>query len=716
MSVQHNISRRQFIKSVSGAGLVLGVHIRWGGVALATGQEQSSPFAPNAWLHIDHDGSVTITLAKSEMGQGVKTALPMIVADELDADWSRVTVVQAIADKKYGGMTTGGSASVRTSWDKLRQAGATARAMLVAAAAQRWEVPSTDCRTESGFVIHTPTGRRLSYGELADLAATLPVPESVSLKTPDAFTIIGKRIPRVDIPEKVDGSAVFGIDVRVPGMLFASVVRCPVFGGSVRSFDPARARALPGVVNVLGISSGIAIVARSTWEAFQGRDAVGITWDFGPNAHLSSAGIRSLLVEASARGGAVAESTGDVARAMGVAVKRVDAVYEVPFLAHATMEPQNCVADVRKDRCEIWAPTQAPQTFQRRAAEITGLPESSVTVHTTLLGGGFGRRFETDTMADAVEISKIIGAPIQVIWTREDDMTHDFYRPTSYHLLSGGLDSDGNLIAFRHTVVAPSLREQNKGGSVKNGLDKEAVEGAVDLPYAIPNFLVEYVMVQTPVPIGPWRSVYASQNVFAVESFMDELAHAAGKDPFTFRHDLVTRMPRMRKAMEDAAARAGWGNPLPPGHARGIALSPPAFFRTPVAQIVEISLNEKGTLKIERVVDAIDCGIVVNPDTVEGQMEGGFVFAATAALKGAITIVEGRVEQQNFGDYPLLTLDETPAVETIMEPSTEPPSGAGEPGVPPVAPALANAIFAATGKRLRTLPLTLSLPPPGRLR
>jgi len=702
--------RREFFKvtSIAGAGFLLGFYLPLGGRFAAFAQSRQAAFAPNAWLRIDRDGTIAVTVAKSEMGQGVHTALPMILAEELDADWSRVKVEHALADKKYGDMGTGGSASVRTSWEPLRTAGATARAMLVSAAAKRWGVDQSSCRTEKSSVIHDMTGRKLGYAELAGEAAALPVPAKVALKDPKDFRIIGKRIPRLDTPLKVNGSARFGIDVRISGMLYAAVAQCPVFGGSVKSFDEKQAASVPGVRRVLRITSGIAVVADSTWAAFQGRDALHITWDEGPNAHLSSEDIRKMFIAASGKPGAVAVNQGDCDPALAKASKRIDAVYELPYLAHATMEPMNCVVDVKKDRCEIWASTQDPQGFQKKACEITGLHEADVIVHTTLLGGGFGRRTETDTAAQALEVSKAVGAPIKLTWSREDDMTHDMYRPASYHLLSGGLDESGRLVAFKHRIVAPSISESKWPGSTKNGLDDDAVEGAVNLPYTIPNVRVEYVMANAAVPVLWWRSVYPSQNVFAVESFMDELAHAAGKDPLEFRKSLVAGMPRMSKAIDLAAAKAGWGSPLPAGHARGIALSPPSFFQTPVVQIAEVSVGADRRIRLHRIVCALDCGIAVNPDIVEAQIEGGFVYGITAALKGKITVTDGRVDEKNFDDYPLLTLDEMPVVETVIVESGEPPTGTGEPGLPAAAPAVANAVFAASGQRLRTLPMKLT--------
>jgi isoquinoline 1-oxidoreductase subunit beta len=698
--------RRDFIRVVStaGAGLLLDIRL----TLHAQVQDGGSPFAPNAWLRIDRDGTITIVVARSEMGQGVRTSLPMILAEELDADWASVRVEQALADEKYGSQGTGGSTSVRTSWEKLRKAGATARTMLISAAAKQWNVAESECRTAAGKVVHAPTGRILSYGELAPRAAGLPVPDKVTLKDPSQFRIIGTRMPRTDTPSKVDGSALFGIDIRLPGMLYATVARCPAFGGSARSWNDAGARRVPGFRSVIRISSGIAVVADTTWAAFRSRDALVIDWDMGPHAKLSSEGIRKQFLDAASKPGAVGRSEGDVDTALAGAFRRVDAVYEVPFLAHATMEPMNCVAVVTEKHCEIWVSTQDPQGFQAAAMKITGFTSADVVVHTTLLGGGFGRRFEPDVLADAVETSKVLRAPVKVTWTREDDMQHDWYRPASYHLLTGGLDKQGRLIALRHRIVAPSIDEQGEPGVIKDGLDKSAIKGAADLLYTIPNFRVEYIMSNTPVPIGSWRSVYPSQNVFATESFIDELAHAAGKDPLAFRESLVTDAPRLKAVLRLAAERSGWGSPLPAGHARGIAISPPSFFRTPTVQVVEVSVTAKKEIRLHRVTAAIDCGIAINPDGIEAQMEGGFVYGATAALKGDVTIRDGRVVQENFNDYPIMTIDEMPVVDTVIARSTEPPSGTGEPGLPPAAPAIGNAAFALTGQRLRTLPFRLS--------
>ena len=703
------LNRRDFIKvaSATGAGLVISFYLPGAGRLEAAAGLPDAPFVPNAWLRIDKSGIVTILVGKSEMGQGIRTALPMIVAEELEADWSTVRIEQAVADKKYGSMGTGGSTSVRTSWDNLRKAGATARELLLAAAAQTWGVEKSSCRAEKGTVIHTPTNRTLKYGELVEKASALTAPKDVPLKDPKDYRIVGKSIPRLDTPGKVDGSAVFGLDVRVPGMLYATVARCPVFGGKVARYDATKAKSIAGVQQVVQIDSGIAVIANSTWAAMKGRDALEITWDIGSNAGLNSAAIHKMLEEAAPKSGAVAEREGDAASAIAQAKKKVEATYEAPFLAHATMEPMNCVAHVQKDRCEIWAPTQDPQGAQKDGASIAGMDESKVTVHTTLMGGGFGRRFDNDFVREALHASKAAGAPVQVVWTREDDMQHDGYRPVSLHRLAGSLDEKGQLTALMHKIVAPSISGSYWPNIVKDGLDKGAVEGAVELPYSIPNSLVEFVMANNAVPIWFWRSVYPSQNVFALECFIDELAHAAGKDPYEFRRQLMTKAPRTKAALELAAEKSGWEKPLPKGRYRGIACSPPSFFQTPVVQVAEVSVSPAGVVRVHRVVCAVDCGIVINPDTATAQMEGGIVYGLTAALKGEITIDKGRTVQSNFDDYPLLTIDEMPEVEVHFVKSTNPPSGTGEPGLPAIAPAVANAVFAATGKRVRQLPIRM---------
>jgi len=686
MSTSTTLTRRDFIKitSVAGAGLVLAFYLPSKDEML-----EDAAFAPNAWLQIDTDGTVTVTVARSEMGQGVWTSMPMIVAEELEADWSKIRIVQADAHPtKYGSMTTGGSFSVRGSWQTLRTAGATAREMLLTAAAQRWGVNKSTCRAEKGMVIQS-SGKKLSYGELAEAAGNVPVPTEVPLKDPKDFKILGKPMPKLDTPLKVDGSAKFGIDIRVPGMLFASIEKCPVFGGKVVSFDASKAKAVQGVHNVIQLDEGIAVVADSTWAAFQGRKALTIMWDEGKYSNQSSAAMWKSFEEAAKSPGSVVDYEADAQAAFESAATKIEAVYRAPLIAHASMEPMNCVADVRADRCEIWSPTQAPQAAQNEAARILNLPTDRVKVHVTLIGGAFGRRLQTDFVSEAVKISKAIGAPVQVVWTREDDMRHDWYRPCTYNVFKAGLDKDGWPIAWLHRIVGPSSRGLVVGGSTP--------------PYAIPNFQIDCHIIETGVPIGAWRSVGPSQNGFVIESFVDELAHAAKKDPFEYRRHLLSKSPRLRRALEAAAEKAAWGKPLPAGHGLGIAAV--ESFGSSVAEVVEASVDNKGAAQIHRIVAAVDCGPIVNPNTLEAQVEGGIVYSLSSLLKDEITIDKGRVVQGNFDNYRILTIGDMPKVEVHILPSTEAVGGIGEPGLPPVAPALCNAIFAATGKRIRRLPI-----------
>jgi len=594
-------------------------------------------------------------------------------------------------------MSTGGSFSVRGSWQTLRTAGATAREMLLTAAAQTWGVNRSTCQAEKGAVVHS-SGKKLSYGELAAEAGKVPVPTEVSLKDPKDFKILGKPMPKLDTPLKVNGSAKFGIDIRVPGMLFASIEKCPVFGGKVVSFDASKAKAVPGVRDVIQLDVGIAVVADSTWAAFQGRKALSITWDEGRYSNQSSAAIWKSFEEAAKSRGSIDNYEGDAEASFDAAPTKVEAVYYAPLIAHASIEPMNCVADVRADRCEIWVPTQSPQASQNEAARILGLPVDKVKVHVTLIGGAFGRRLQTDFVSEAVKVSKAIGAPVQVIWTREDDMRHDWYRPCTYNVFKAGLDRDGWPIAWLHRIVGPSSRGLAVGGSTP--------------PYAIPNFRIDSHIEETGVPIGAWRSVGPSQNGYVIESFIDELAHAAKKDPFEYRRHLLSKSPRLRRALEVAAEKAGWpartpqaggSKPLPAGHGLGIAAV--ESFGSSVAEVVEASVDKNGAVQIHRIVAAVDCGPIVNPNTLEAQVEGGIVYSLSSVLKDEITIDKGRVVQGNFDDYRILTIDEMPRVEVHIIPSTEAVGGIGEPGLPPVAPALCNALFAATGKRIRRLPI-----------
>jgi isoquinoline 1-oxidoreductase beta subunit len=690
-------SRRDFLKvsGAAGAGLVLAFQLPSSLQAQATA---AKPFVPNVWLQIESSGKVTITCHKSEMGQGVRTSLPMIVAEELDVDFATVIVKQAMGDsKKYGQQLTGGSTSVRTSMEKLRAAGATARAMLIAAAAKQWGVAPSACHTSSGSVLG-PAGKRAGYGSLADAAAKLPVPKDVKLKDPKDFKIIGRPLPRTDVAEKVNGKAEFGIDVRLPGMLIASIARCPVFGGKVAKFDATKAKAVPGVKNVVQVPAGVAVVGDSYWSAHQGREVLEITWDEGKHAAMNSAGIRDRFAELGKGPGQVGQKEGDAASALNQAAHKLDAAYEVPFLAHATMEPMNCTASVKGQDVEVWAPTQFPEMLRETGSSLLDVKPEQIKVHVTYLGGGFGRRAEPDYALDALAVSKQIGAPVKVVWSREDDMQHDWYRPASLHLLAGGVDAKGQLVAWMHRVVAPSIGGQR--GWVKEGaLDEDALECAVKTPYAVPNVLVEYVMANTGVPAGWWRSVYSSQNALATECFMDELAAAAKRDPLEFR--LAHANARTAAVLKLAAEKAGWGKPAA-GRTQGIAA---AFsFGTYVAHVVEISMD--GNLpRVHRVVSAVDCGMAVNPAIIEAQIMSGVVYGLSG-MRAAITIQNGRVQQSNYHDYEIPRLNEVPAVEVHLVKSSEKPGGIGEPGLPPLAPAVLNAMATATGKRVRKLPLT----------
>jgi isoquinoline 1-oxidoreductase subunit beta len=703
------MERRAFLQvgGTIGAGLVLGVRLPDARGVL--------PFAPNAWLRINPDGTVTVTIDKSEMGEGNHTALAMVVAEELDADWSKVKVGPLPANPAAWSrrMSTGGSTSVRTSYEILRKAGASARAMLVGAAAQTWGVDAAACSTSNGTVTHA--NHRLTYGELATKAATLPLPSDPPLKDPKNFRILGTRVHRLDTPSKVNGSAEFGIDVRMPGMLFATIERAPVFGAKVKSFDATAAKALPGVRHVVqlsgtpwtgvngawgvGTESGIAVVADTYWHAVEGRRALRITWDEGPAATLSD--IPGKLAALANQAGVTAKTAGDAAAALAGAAKKVEGVYTVPFLHHATMEPMNCTASVRAGGCEVWAPTQNQTRAQEVAAEAAGIAKEKVSIHTTLLGGGFGRRLESDFVAEAVSISKAVNAPVKVVWSREDDTKHGFYRPATYNTLSAGLDAQNRPVAWTHHIVAPPIL--TKFGPLQDGIDRTLIDGATDIPYAFPNLFVDQLAVDLPIPLGFWRSVGASQNAFVVECFFDEVAAAAGRDPYELRRELLQAKPRHLRVLELAATKAGWGSPLPPGRGRGIAIA--EWEPTTCAEVAEVSVAADGTVRVHRVVCAVDCGPVVNPDTIEAQMQGGVVFGLSAALYGEITIDKGRVQQGNFNDYPVLRMPEMPVVEVHIVSSTDAQGGIGEPSVPPTAPAVCNAIFAATGKRIRSLPI-----------
>jgi isoquinoline 1-oxidoreductase subunit beta len=712
-ALTNTLDRRKFLKTgVAGAaGLVIGFYLPSRKEVLAASRVDgdATPAVMNAWIQVSPDNNITILVNKSEMGQGVMTSLPMLVAEELECDWKQIRTEFAPAavvyfDPAFRMQGTGGSQSIHSGWEPLRQAGAAARIMLVQAAATQWGVDPSECHAENGAVVHPSTKRRATYGSLAEAAAKVTPPQNVPLKDPSQFKVVGKPVKRLDTPIKTNGRAGFGIDVRQPGMLHAVVLRCPVFGGKVASFDAAKAKAIPGVKDVVQISDGIAVVADNTWTAMQGRRALDVQWDEGPNAAVSNDTIFKGFADACQKPGVVARKDGDVAAGLSGTAQKVEAVYQAPYESHATMEPMNCTAYVQADRVDVWAPTQFQTPTQMTAAKIAGVKQDAAFVHTTYLGGGFGRRGWSDFVTEACEISKAMKAPAQVTWSREDDMQHDYYRPASYVKIAAGLDSAGKPTAFTATVACDSIMSWFFPGSITNGMDSSSVEGISDIPYDIPNVLVDYHLVAGPVPMGFWRSVGASQNGFFSESFVDELAAAAKKDPYEFRRDLLAKKARHLGVLNLAAQKAGWGTPLPKGRYRGIAVV--EAFGTYVAEVAEISLDKDSGVKVHRMVVALDCGRVVNPNIIEQQAVGGVVFGLTQTLKNEITIDKGRVQQNNFNDYDMIRMNEMPRiVEVHIVPSDETPTGMGEPAVPPVAPAVCNAIFAATGKRIRRLPV-----------
>ena len=701
------LSRREFVAAgvAAGAGLVVGFYLPHGGHA------RKESFSPNAYLRITPDNKITIVVARSEMGQGVRTALPMILAEELEADWKQIEIEQAGASTLYGDQTTGGSASVRTTWDPMRKAGAAAREMLISAAALTWGVGRSSCGAQGGSIVHAASNRRLSYGELAAKAATLPIPTDVPLKQSKDYKIVGQRLARVDTPSKVKGDAVFGIDFRMPGMKYAVLSRCPTMGGKVISFDDKESKKISGVSYVGKIGdAAVAVAADGVWGAMEGRRVLNVSWDDGPNKDLNTGAVMDSLKKAAAKKGVNLYSVGDVAKARG---RRISAEYQLPFMAHAPMEPGNCAANYSASGCELWAPTQVPQDCRDAVAQAVGLDPDQVKVNVTLMGGGFGRRLEHDYAVEAALVSKAINNPVKVIWTREDDMRFSTYRPASLHQLSAVLDGAGWPVAFSHRIVAPSISGQ-KGQPVPGGVDPDLPDEAAFV-YGVENVSIESVIAETPVPLGWMRSVYALQAGFASESFIDELAVAAGKDPLEYRLHMLAKdqdiqyftttwhTARMRGVLQLAAEKAGWKNPLPAGRFRGIACF--GCFSSYMAEVVEISM-ENAAPRVHRVVAAVDCGQVVNPGILEQQIPGGIVYALTNALRAKITIEKGRVVQGNFDDYAPLRMEEVPAVEVYAVASTEAPTGIGEPSVPPLAPALCNAIYAATKKRIRALPIS----------
>lgn len=704
------MDRRVFLKSgvIAGTGLLIG--IRYADAGTATGAaadvftantlDNAAEFSPNGYLRIGTDGIVTLYADHVELGQGIMTALPMIVAEELSADWSMVRIERMPPNPSAWPrrVMTVGSQSVRGSWAPLRKAGATAREMLVAAAAATWSVDAATCRAENGFVVHAASGKRASYGDLATKASSMPVPANPTLKDPKNFTIVGTKRARVDIPDKTNGSAQFGIDVQLPGMLIATVIRPPVFGGKLRAIDASAAKAIDGVQHVLEFSGGVAVLATDTWTALRARKVLAVTWDDGPHVAVTSDSIRKTFFEQLSGTGQSFTNTGDAAAALrdasAVAPQSVvSADYELPFAAHVTMEPMNCTAHVRPDGVDVWVPTQAPTSFQTTAATIAGVSPGAVKLHVTMVGGGFGRRARTDVVYDAVELSKQVGVPVKVMWTREDDMQHDLYRPFGLHRMHGAVGADGMPTVWTHHIVT-----QNALGS------GDSVGGASNLPYDIPNKRIELTVAQSAVPVAPWRAVGHSQNGFVTEAFLDELASAGKQDPVALRRKLLVNSPRDLGVLNLAVSKSDWGKPMPGGFGRGIAVH--AMTGSYVAQIAEVSVVNN-VIRVHKVVCAVDCGVVINPDTVAAQMEGAIIYGLTCALKNEITVAGGKVVQDNFNSYPMLRIDEAPRVEVYTVASGDAPGGIGEPGVPPIAAAVANAVFAATGKRLRKLPFRM---------
>ncbi|HEX3501878.1 MAG TPA: molybdopterin cofactor-binding domain-containing protein [Xanthobacteraceae bacterium] len=704
-------SRRAVLKSSLAAGFTLAFYlpVRAANEPEQTPDTTAGQFAPNAFIRIDHTGKTTLVMPQVEMGQGVYTAIPMILAEELDADFSKVELKNAPPNEKLyanpmlGVQATGNSNSVRAFWKPLRQAGAATRAMLMQAAAQQWQVDPASCTAANSVVTHAASGRSIGYGDLVDAAAALPVPQDPPLKNPKDFTLIGKPLKRLDTPKKSNGSAIYGIDAMLPGMKFATLAACPVFGGKVAKVDDTAAKAVPGVHQIVVLDDVVAVVGDHMWAAKKGLDALKITWDEGPNAKISSADIWADLRAASKKDGVVAKSVGDLAKGLAQG-ERFDAEYELPFLAHATMEPMNCTVHVTPDSCEVWIGTQTISRVQQYAAKAAGLPLEKVTVHQHLLGGGFGRRLEWDMAESAVRIGKQVDGPVKVVWTREEDVQHDIYRPVYRNVISATL-SDGKIAAWKYRVSGSSVMARwLPAGGYKNGIDIDAVDSAVDMPYDIPNKQIEYVRAEPPaVPTGFWRGVGPNNNVFAVESFMDELARKAGKDPIDFRRGMLDGNPRLKAALDLVAEKSGWGQPLPARVGRGVCVQP--SFASFIATVVEAEVDEHGEVHLRRVTSAVDTGIAVNPDIIVAQLQGGLIFGLTAALWGEITIENGRVQQSNFNDYRMLRIDEVPTIDIHVMKSSEDPGGIGETGATAGPPALRNAIYAATGIALRRLPI-----------
>jgi isoquinoline 1-oxidoreductase beta subunit len=716
-SAPDQVSRRSFVVVLAsaGGGLLLGCRVgdRLPGKSSTAAAAPEPPvFAPNAFVRIGRDGQVTMIVGQVEMGQGMYTSMPMLIAEELEVPLDQVRVEHAPPnDKLYanplvGFQMTGASSSVRMLFQPLRTAGATARVMLIAAAAQRWNVDPASCRAAKGMVSHPATGRRLSYGELADAAAKLPVPAEVTLKSPKEFTLIGTPAKRLDSPEKVNGTAKYSIDVRLPGLKIATLAESPVLGGKVASVDDSKAKAVPGVRQIVNLGDLVAVVGDHMWAAKQGLAALAIRWDDGPNGKISTEDVVQELDAASRKPGVVARKQNLPFSGRPGGVRRIEAIYQAPFLAHATMEPVNCTVHVRKDGCEVWTGSQVLSRVQATAAKVTGFPPEKVVVHNHLLGGGFGRRLEVDFETKAVRIAKEVEGPVKVVWTREEDIQHDVYRPYYYDRISAQLDSRGMPVAWHHRLVGPSILARWAPPAFKDGLDGDALDGAVQLVYDIPAIQVEYVRHEEPVlNTGFWRGVGVTHNNFVIESFIDELAAASKQDPVAYRLGLLGKSPRAKAVLETAAKASGWDQKLPVGHGRGVSLLYSGW-DTYVAQVAEVEVSKSGEVRVHRVVCAVDCGTVINPDTVKAQMEGGIVYGISGALWGEITLKNGRVEQSNFNNYRVLRMNEMPEIEVHLVRNNEKPGGIGEPGTAATAPALANAVFAATGKRIRKLPLS----------
>ena len=708
-SSESGLSRRGFLQAgaAAGGGLVLNLNLPFA----AGDAEAADVFAPNAFIRIEPSGQIVLTMPYVEMGQGTYTSIPMLIAEELEVDLKQVRLEHAPPNEKlYGNpliggiQATGNSNAIRAAWQPLRQAGATARTMLIAVAAKRWKVDPATCRAQSGEVLHPPTRRSIKYGELLVDAARIPVPKSVVLKRREDFKLIGMPAKRLDTPAKVNGTAVYGIDVRPPGVKIATLAQSPVFGGRLKNVDDTAAKAVKGVRQIVRLDDAVAVVADHMGAGKKGLAALVIEWDDGPHAKLNTQEIVGELEKATLNPGAVAQNIGDADKAMASAATKVEATYQVPFLAHATMEPMNCTVHVRKDGCEVWVGNQVLGRAQVAAAKTAGLPLDKVVVHNHLIGGGFGRRLEIDGVVRAVEIAKHVDGPVKVVWTREEDIQHDMYRPTFFDRLSAGLDEKGAPVAWKHRFAGSSIIARWAPPLFNNGLDPDTTEGAIDLAYALPSLHVEYARVEPPgIPTAFWRSVGPSHNVFVTESFMDELAAAAKQDPVAYRLALLDKTPRAKAVLALAAEKAGWGQPLPQGVGRGVSVQ--FVFATYLAQVAEVEVSKDGAVRVQRVVCAVDCGTVVNPDTVRAQIQSAIIFGITAALYGEITLKDGRVEQANFDTYQILRMNEAPAIEVHIVQNFEPPGGMGEAGTSAIVPAVTNAIYAATGKRMRKLPV-----------